>query len=112
MDSGIDKANKISALISGWGKIIFAVGSLIGACFFFYYQVQNNETNIKALEIKLIDQNLSNNREFEIWGQRSDKRYERAMKTAEAILSSIEADEAWLLSIEKRLSRLEGKLEK
>ena len=111
MDNKLDTANKISSLISGWGKILIAVGSLIGACFFFYYQVQSNETNIHALEVKLQDREESSKREFEIWGSRSDKRYERAMKTAEIIMEELATNNGWNLDLEKRLSKIEGKLE-
>lgn len=111
METHIDKANKISTLINGWGKILFVVGSAIGACFFFYYQVQSNESNIKALQIQLDDKDISYSREFELWEERSDRRYDRAMKTADVLLKTINNNKTWLLDIEKRLSKLEGRLE-
>jgi len=111
VEDKLHKANLISNAVNGWGKILVAVGSLIGGCFFFYYQVQSNEAAIKALEIKITDKAVSDLREFEVWGERSDKRHQRNMKTGDLVFKMLEEDRKWLIEIDRRITYIEGKLD-
>jgi hypothetical protein len=104
----IQKANEISSLINGWGKILVAVGSLIGGCFFFYYQVQSNEAEIKSINVKIKDLEEANSREFKIWSDRSDKRHSRAMHLGETLLEDNMKQDDRLNNLDRRLSYLEG----
>jgi|32_taG_2_1085360.scaffolds.fasta_scaffold00529_34 hypothetical protein len=106
----IKKANEISSLITGWGKILFIIGSAIGSGFLLYYQIQNNSTSIQNLELKIDDNNKANEREFEINEERSNKRYDRAMKTGDILLKQNAKQNDWLLDLDKRISYIEGNL--
>lgn len=110
MQNKIEKASQISNLINGWGKIVVAFFSVVGYGFITYYQIKTNSSDIQKLHITIEDNNKAIEREFEVWGDRSNKRYDRAMKTADVIMKQNLKQDDHLLDLEKRLSFIEGKL--
>lgn len=110
MDEKLEKANKLSDAINGWVKIAVIIGSFIGACFLFYFQVQSNEQAIKLTNKEQEDHHATIMNEFIDWGNRSNNRNKRILKSIDEIEGGANKKLEWLIDIEKRLSKLEGKL--
>lgn len=74
--ANMEQAGKIGDLLNSWTKIIFIFGSAVVSCALAYYRIYENEGKIKLLKKEFI-------KVQEISEQRSDKRYNRAMKLAD-----------------------------
>lgn len=85
MQEAVKKAGALGGAINNWtkiiGLIIFLILSIGGA----WYQIQTNaaENLRQDSQFKQILETMTT--EFEIWGQRSDKRYQRAMNEADQL---------------------------
>jgi hypothetical protein len=123
MPERIEKMNAWGSLLNSWFKIAAAVIMIIGYGFLTYYQIRGNSQSINELKILIKDNNTLIEKEFEIWADRSDKRYERSMgeaeelKAADSKLENIMMDafkEQQKLNIEltKELYFIKGQLSK
>jgi peptidoglycan hydrolase CwlO-like protein len=77
------KANLLGSAINNWLKIAGIVLFIIGGAYLTYYQIQSNTAKNVAQDAKDIALQEALEREIHIWGDRSDKRYKRAMNEAE-----------------------------
>lgn len=84
-DELVNKASAWGGAISVWLKIGGTIMAIVGYGFLTYYQIQSNSHGLDELKIVIKDNNEAIEREFEIWGTRSDKRYKRAMETAKEL---------------------------
>jgi anion-transporting ArsA/GET3 family ATPase len=120
MQNKVDKANAWGSLISVWGKILIALLVFIVTVGGAWYQIETNAANdvrqdqtleniIKndAEERKqLIDAMKS---EFKVHGERSDKRYKRAMEEAQELHKEIDKNDNLIMDLMERVSFLEGR---
>ena len=85
MESKIDKANKLGGAINNWTKILIGIVVLIVAIGGAWYQIQTNATdNLRQDgQFKQVLETMTS--EFDMWGNRSDKRYQRAMNEADKL---------------------------
>ena len=112
MEGKLHKANQLSNALNGWGKIVAFIVCLIGGAYITYYQIQTNSAAVIELRTLIDDHEVTMKREFEIWGDRSDKRYNRATKMADGINDRISGIQSIQVTILQKLSYIEGKLEK
>ena len=123
MESKVEKANAWGSLISVWGKILIALLIFIVTVGGAWYQIETNAANDirQDQSIESIIKNDAEERkqlieamkaEFKVHGERSDKRYARAMKEAEDLHKTDEKHEKQLLELYKEIWYLKGKLEK
>jgi len=80
MPERIEKINAWGSLLNSWFKIGATIIMIIGYGFLTYYQIRGNSQSISELKLLIQDNNELVEKEFEIWGDRSDKRYTRAME--------------------------------
>lgn len=96
----INKANSIGSAISTWGKIIIGIIIFIGGAFTTYYQIQHNSLKNDAQDI-----------EHELMNDRADKRYKRAMETADELKSKDKEHDAQYIELIKEVSYLKGRFD-
>jgi len=82
MSDTIAKANTLGSAINNWFKIGAIILFIIGGAYLTYYQIQSNTAANARQDTEVKDILEMMQREFEIWGDRSDKRYKRAMEEA------------------------------
>ena len=107
----IKKVNTLGSTISVWGKLVIGLIIFIVGIGTTYYKIESNAvTNIKQDDqFKEIMQAMT--REFEIWGERSDKRYQRAMSEAEELHIHDDKFDEQLLEMTKELYYMKGKFD-
>ena len=107
----IKKANTLGSTISVWGKLVIGLIIFIVGIGTTYYKIESNAiTNIKQDDqFKEIMHAMT--REFEIWGDRSNKRYERAMGEAEELHIHDDNFDKQLLEMTKELYYMKGKFD-
>jgi len=108
----INKLNALGGAISAWSKIAFTVVCIIGYGFLTYYQIKGNSSAIGELKILIQDQTKIDSRELEIYSQRSDKRYSRAMGTAEDLEDRNKEQNKLITENAKDIAFIKGKLSK
>lgn len=108
MESKINKLNALGGAISAWSKIAFTVILIIGYGFITYFQIKANAQGISELKILMQDQNTLDSRELEVFSQRSDKRYTRAMREAERLNEINLRQNELLIDLIERTAFLEG----
>ena len=96
----INKANAIGSLFSTWGKIIVAVILFIGGGFTTYYQIQHNGLKNEAQDI-----------EHQLMNERSDKRYKRAMLTADELKKKDEKHDETDIELIKEIYYIKGRID-
>lgn len=123
MEKKIEKANSIGGLISTWGKIIVVIIIFIISVGTAWYQIETNAMNnsrqdeqikqlIKSQEEQFNRMMKSIQKEFDVWGQRSDKRYERAMYEAKKLNDKDYDHDSKLLELTKEIWYIKGEKEK
>ena len=107
----IKKVNTLGSTISVWSKLVIGLIIFIVGIGTTYYKIESNAiTNIKQDEkFKEILHEMT--REFEIWGERSNKRYERAMGETEELHVHDDNLNKQLLDLAKEVYYLKGKLD-
>lgn len=81
-DAPLNKANLLGSTINNWTKIVAVILFIVGGAYLTYYQIQSNTAANARQDTEFRDMLELVKREFEIWGERSDKRYKRAMEEA------------------------------
>lgn len=120
MESKVDKANAWGSLISVWGKILIALLIFIVTVGGAWYQIETNAANDVRQDqsIESIIKNDAEERkqlieamkgEFKVHGERSDKRYKRAMEEAKELHKEIDENNEQILNLIERISFLEGR---
>lgn len=121
MPEKLQKINSWASAINGWGKIIIGIIVFIISVGTAWYQIETNaadnvrqDENIKSIignQQKQFNQMMDNvNREFEIQGNRSDKRYQRAMQEAQEIHVELDKHDQQILEIYKELWFIKGRM--
>ena len=106
----IKKAGELGGTISTWTKIIIGLLFFVGGGFLIYNQIQHNTATNTRQDTQFIKVLETMDREFEVWGQRSDKRYKRASEEAIKLENKDQDQDKQLLDLHKKLSYLEGYL--
>jgi hypothetical protein len=112
MPERIQKMANLGDAISAWGKIAFTVILIIGYGFLTYYQIRGNSESIGELKLLIKDNNELVEREFEIWGDRSDKRYNRAMDEADELHAEDNKLESFIMDAFKEQQKINLELTK
>ncbi len=100
MESKVSKANAWGSLISVWGKILIGIFIFVISVGTAWYQIQTNATDNARQDQQFLDVMETMKREFEVWGSRSDKRYNRAMKESEELHEEDDKLETYIKKIE------------
>ena len=108
----INRLNALGGAISAWSKIALTVICIIGYGFLTYYQIKGNSSAIGELKILIQDQNKLDSRELEIYTQRSDKRYSRAMGTADVLEEKNTDQDQLIIENAKDIAFIKGVLSK
>jgi hypothetical protein len=108
----INKLNALGGAISAWSKIAFTVICIIGYGFLTYYQIKGNSSAIGELKILIQDQTKLDSRELEIYSQRSDKRYSRAMNVADELDDENKDQNKLIIELIRDVEFIKGKLDK
>jgi len=82
MKNVVAEANTLGSAINNWTKIAAVILFLVGGAYITYYQIQSNTATNARQDTEVKDILEMMQREFEVWGDRSDKRYKRAMEEA------------------------------
>jgi peptidoglycan hydrolase CwlO-like protein len=85
MPERLNKVNAWASAVNGWGKILIAVIVFIVSIGTAWYQIQTNSSDNVRQDAQFHEVLETMKREFEVWGQRSDKRYNRAMEEAKEL---------------------------
>lgn len=119
MPEKVEKANAIGSMISVWGKILIGLFVFIVSVGTAWYQIQTNASENVRQDGQFKEVMETMTREFEIQGQRSDKRYQRAMDEADELHNHdheletfIHNNSKEILEIYKELYYLKGVAEK
>ena len=83
MGESVAKANLLGSTINNWMKIGFIVLAIIGGAYLTYYQIQSNTAKNVLQDARDVAIEEALEREIHLWGERSNKRYKRAMAEAE-----------------------------
>lgn len=81
-DAPLNKANLLGSTINNWTKIAAVILFIVGGAYLTYYQIQSNTATNARQDTEVKDILETMKREFQLWGDRSDKRYKRAMEEA------------------------------
>lgn len=98
--SKVEKANAWGSLISVWGKILIAVFIFVVSIGGAWYQIQTNKANDIRQDQQFHEVLEVMKREFEVWGNRSDKRYTRAMEEAAELHKEDDKLEKYIKKVE------------
>ena len=101
-DSIIDKGNKVGSLLKLWGSILVSLIVLIISVYNFYITDRTHDRQIEELNLKIKASKEYMKHEFEIYSERSDKRYKRAL------LIGTDHEER-IRTLEKDLQYIKGK---
>lgn len=111
MQEKVEKAKAWGTTISVWGKLIIGLFVFIISIGTAWYQIQTNSSDNVRQDVQFKETLEIMKREFEIWGQRSDKRYKRTkQESEESHKHSHEQDEA-ILELTKEIWYMKGKLD-
>ena len=88
MADTVAKANTLGSAINNWAKIGAVIVFIIGGAYITFYQIQSNTATNARQDTEVKDILEMMQREFEVWGDRSDKRYKRAMEEANELQSN------------------------
>jgi len=96
----IRKAGALGSAITSWGKILFVTAAIIGGAFMTYYQIQHNAIKNDSQDV-----------EHQLMNERSDKRYKRAMGTADELKKKDKEHDKMDLEIIKEIYYIKGRLD-
>lgn len=82
MKNIVAEANTLGSAINNWTKIAAVILFIVGGAYLTYYQIQSNTAANARQDTEVKDILEMMQREFQLWGDRSDKRYKRAMEEA------------------------------
>ena len=110
MGESVAKANLLGSTINNWMKIGAIILAIIGGAYLTYYQIQSNTAdNVRQdTKDKAIEESLD--REIHLWGERSDKRYKRAMAEASELEAENKALEKELEETRLDISFIKGRM--
>ncbi len=106
----LSKINEIGGAISTWSRLLISLFLVIGYGFLTYYQIQGNSQGIDELKIMIKDLKEFDQRELEILSNRSNNRYDRALKSAEELEAKDAAHDKQILELTQEIYYLKGKL--
>lgn len=118
MEKAVERAGNWASNISSIGKLLIAIIVFIMAVGTAWYQIETNASdNIRQDEqFKQVMETMTN--EFNVWGQRSDKRYQRAMEEAnelhgddDKLEKKIEQQNKELMDLTKEVYYMKGFLD-
>ena len=108
----VNKANTLADLILKYGKIFAVLGVIIGGGFLIYNQIQYNTQRLALHDEQFKEVLNTIKREFQVFSDRSDKRYKRVMNEAKELHGENENQDLKFWDINTRLSFIEGALTK
>ncbi len=108
MSGAIDTANTLGSAIGNWGKIIAVILGIVGSGFLTYYQIQENSSGVLGNKVLIEQERVYTQKEFKLWGERSDKRYKRAMDMGLEMQRHIERQYKMIIDLERKVSYIEG----
>ena len=119
MEGKLDKASKLGGAINNWTKILVGLDLLIVGIGTTYYQIQSNAAANTRQDQQFKEVLETMTREFEVWGDRSDKRHNRAVKEDEKLHAEDDKLEGKIdelreqnLELVKEIWYIKGKLDK
>jgi len=107
----VEKWNTLGSAISVWGKLLIALLVFVFTVGTAWYQIETNATINVRQDEQFKEMLHTITREFEIWGERSDKRYERTMKEFEERKEVDLQQSTEILELTKELYYIKGKLD-
>jgi len=75
----VKRVGSLGSMISTWGKIFVGLIIFIVSVGTAWYQIQTNASENTRQDGQFKEVLETMTREFEVWGERSDKRHQRAM---------------------------------
>jgi len=108
MTDSVAKVNLLGSTINNWIKIGAIVLTIIGGAYLIYYQIQSNTATNALQDLKDKEIEATITREIQLWGERSDKRYKRAMETATELTKKNEKLNTKLHALEIELTFIKG----
>lgn len=110
MTDSVSRVNLLGSTINNWMKIGGIVLALIGGAYLTYYQIQSNTAKNIAQDAKDKELQATITREIHLWGERSDKRYKRAMEKANALTKVNKELEKELVQTKIEIAFIKGRM--
>jgi hypothetical protein len=111
LEEKMSKANSLGSAISVWTRIIIGAIVFIGTCFLAYNQIWNNSDAITRVSGNIHEVRKLVEKDLDVYSARSDKRYKRAMETADKLEKKCDKLERMVINLIEDNAYLKGKIQ-